>query len=164
MFPHNPVFFRLFCISLVICFSTTAPCQQLSTKTPVCGSLSVGLSCEAERKSSHEWGEEKSHFFLDSDNLVSSLDFSVDTPPGSVYIKYLALFMLNTFTKDFFHFNFCWNSICFSNICFLLRPNLLDGSAMHRQWQTHTEVAEYVRLFLRSSAICQRFFGGEEWW
>lgn len=52
----------------------------------------------------------------------------------------------------------------FQIFVFLLLPIWLDGSAVHRQWQTHTEVAEYERFFLRSSAICQRFLGGEQWW
>lgn len=46
---------------------------------------------------------------------------------------------------------------------FSLLPDLLDGSVVYRLWQTHTEVAEYERLFLRSSAICQRFLRGKQW-
>lgn len=76
--------------------------------------------------------------------------------PDSIYVKYLH--------KWLFHFRFYRNSnvdILFSNIWF-------STSAKFTGWQRraqttaerHAEVAEYERLFLRSSAICQRFFGG----
>lgn len=74
--------------------------------------------------------------------------------------------MLDTFTKAFFHFSFYWNNnadVLFSNICFFHFCQIYWIAALCTDSDRHTEVAEYERLFLRSSAICQRFWGGEQW-
>lgn len=127
LFSHIPVFVRLSSISLVMSVlarlrcanSTPAKHKNVSVWEPQFGTF---LRCWEEITT---WMRKraKSHFFLDTDNLASSLDFSLDTLDRVLFkIKHLILFMLITITNIFLILQFYFKSsadILFSYICLL---------------------------------------------